>query len=472
MTPTFQKAKQVWEAALGELQLQVTRPSYETWLKGTVGIAHHDGEFVVGTPSTFVAEMLEQRMYSLISHTMERVTNARVDVRFEVSPEEAPGPYEHLHNGPQAGSDTGVSSTESQATPAESMGPTQKHRTTSLNPKYTFDTFVVGKANELARAASIAVSENPGTVYNPLVIYSDVGLGKTHLLHAISSRIQAKGMSVIYATTEEFTNQYISAIREGKTEEFRNRYRGTDVLLLDDIQFLIGKEQTQEGFFHTFNALHMINRQIVITSDRPVAHLTLLERRVRSRLTGGLVVDIQPPDLETRMAILQAKADLMRHRIDPSVLEFLSGHIRRNVRELEGTLNRVVVYAQLSQCEITIDLARRAVADILSTADRRETSPEAIVQAVAISFNIDPQSIKGARRTKHIALARQVTMYLLSQDANLGPTTIGRILGGRNHSTVVKSCAKIRRLLDGSPALTQDIESIRDRLAATTSAPA
>ena len=257
MTPTFQKAKQVWEAALGELQLQVTRPSYETWLKGTVGIAHHDGEFVVGTPSTFVAEMLEQRMYSLISLTMERVTKARVEVRFEVSPEGMPGQYERLHIGPDAGWTTATSSTQSAAAPAERMGPTQKHRTASLNPKYTFDTFVVGKSNELARAAAMAVSEKPGTVYNPLVIYSDVGLGKTHLLHAIGGPIQARGLSVIYATTEEFTNQYIGAIREGKTEEFRNRYRGTDALLLDDLQFLIGKDQTQEGFFHTFNALHM-----------------------------------------------------------------------------------------------------------------------------------------------------------------------------------------------------------------------
>ena len=291
MTTTTQQAKQIWDAVLGDLQLQVTRPSYETWLKGTVGIAYVDGEFVVGTPNAFVAEMLEQRMYSLISQAMERVTKSSIEVSFKVTAEDQEA------NGYDVGfpAATETASSENASADAganqqvaQSAGPPQVvYRPVTLNPKYLFDTFIVGKSNELAHAAAQAVGDNPGTVYNPLVMYSDVGLGKTHLLHAIGHRVMSKVLSLIYATTEEFTNEYIKAIREGRTEDFRLRYRSADVLLLDDIQFLIGKEQTQEGFFHTFNALHMSNRQIVITSDRPVSALTLLEDRVQSRLAGG-----------------------------------------------------------------------------------------------------------------------------------------------------------------------------------------
>ena len=259
---TTQQSRQVWEAVLGELQLQVTRPSYETWFKDTVGIAYEGDEFVVGTPNAFVAEMLEQRMYSLISQAMERVTKSEVEVRFKVMTKET------------VDGDAPVASVEAplldSPAPVEQTPPAPALHPVSLNPKYTFDTFIVGKSNELAHAAAVAVSENPGLVYNPLVMYSDVGLGKTHLMQAIGHRIRSQGKTLIYATTEEFTNEYIKAIQGGKTEEFRARFRSADLLLLDDIQFLIGKEQTQEGFFHTFNALHMTNRQRVITSDRPV----------------------------------------------------------------------------------------------------------------------------------------------------------------------------------------------------------
>ena len=254
-----QEAKRLWSAALGQLQLQVTRPSYETWLKDTVGVDTSDGELVVSAPNAFVAEMLEQRMYSLISQSVERVARGHTEVRFQVmSGDAVPAPsYEST---PTATEPVSVLSDPVLPPPSLPNGNGASRRAIALNRRYAFETFVVGKSNELAHAASLAVSEKPGVVYNPLTIYSDVGLGKTHLLHAIGQRAQARGLSVIYATTEEFTNEYIRAIREGATEEFRDRYRGTDVLLLDDIQFLIGKEQTQEGFFHTFNSLHMINK--------------------------------------------------------------------------------------------------------------------------------------------------------------------------------------------------------------------
>ena len=466
---TLHQADQIWQAALGQLQLQVTRPSYETWLKDTVGVAHRDGEFIVGTPNTFVAEMLEQRMYALISQTMEGMTKGRVEVRFQVLPKgtataaaDSDPAMSHEIDG-SAQSLNGSTPDPHSSPPPPAQG-SPLDRGTSLNPRYTFDTFIVGSFNELAHAAALAVSERPGLTYNPLFITSDVGLGKTHLLHAIGHRVRSSGLSLIYATTEEFTNDYIKAIREGRTEEFRDRYRSTDVLLLDDIQFLIGKEQTQEGFFHTFNVLHMTNRQIVITSDRPVTALTLLEDRVRSRLSGGLVVDVQPPDLETRLAILRAKADQLGHNVAPDVIQFLGERIHKNVRELEGTLNRVIVYAQITQSPVNLDLVKRAVADALSPNARRHFSPDIILEAVSTYFQVEQGALKGPRGKKAVALARQVAMYLLKEEANLGPTMIGRILGGKDHSTVVKNCSKIARQIELDSHLRRDVINVRDAL--------
>ena len=462
---TTQQAKQVWEAVLGELQLQVTRPSYETWLKETVGIACNADEFVVGTPNTFVAEMLEQRMYSLISQAMERVTKGSVEVRFQVLPkdEAISGIDTHL---PES-TDATVSSMPMESTGQSNTGQSMPsaYRPISLNPKYTFETFIVGKSNELAHAAALAVAEKPGVVYNPLVMYSGVGLGKTHLLHAIGRRVQSMGKSLIYATTEDFTNEYIKAIREGRTEDFRNFYRSADLLLLDDIQFLIGKEQTQEGFFHTFNALHMTNRQIVITSDRPVAALTLLEDRIRSRLEGGLVVDIQPPDLETRLAILRAKADLMGLKVDSQVLELLAERVHKNIRELEGNLNRVVAYAQLTNSDITPELVKRAVADLTDAGRDRQVSDEVVLDAVSSYYRLDKETLKGRKRDKKTALARQVAMYLLREDANLGSSAIGRILGGKDHTTVLHGCKTIENQQNIDSQLRREIISIRETLA-------
>ena len=459
---TANLAKQVWEATLGHLQLQVTRPSYQTWLKDTVGLASHDGRFVVGTPNTFVAEMLEQRMYSLISQAMERVTSGPVDVRFQVLQ-------------PADDATSRVAAPRPLASPAAEALPTVStngqhefpRRPMAFNSRFTFETFIVGSSNELAHAAASAVADSPGHIYNPLVIYSDVGLGKTHLLHAVGQRIQAKGLPLIYATAEEFTNEYIKAIREGKTEEFRNRYRGAGALLLDDIQFLIGKEQTQEGFFHTFNALHLSNRQVVITSDRPVTALTLLEDRIQSRLAGGLVVDVQAPDFETRVAILRAKSDLMGQHLDDKVLEMLSQSAHSNIRELEGCLTRVLAYAQLARSTVTIDLVDKAMAEILSRRTRRRLQPDALLDAVAHYFNVDKPVLSGPRGKKDVARARHVAMYLLKEETLLGFSAIGRMLGGRDHSTVLHGCARVSGELDSDPGLRRDVMNIRQTLASS-----
>jgi chromosomal replication initiator protein len=454
MTATTPGARQIWSAVLGELQLQVTRPSYETWLKGTVGIAQLDGEFVVGTPNAFVAEMLEQRMYTLISQTIERITKGPSDVRFQVFMDEEEEDAAELPEDTSTG-------TPSTSTPAPSLVAQSSSR---LNPKYTFSRFIVGKSNELAHAAALAVADNPGVIYNPLVLYSDVGLGKTHLLHAIGERVSSNGMSLIYATTEEFTNDYIKAIREGKTEDFRLRYRNADVLLLDDIQFLIGKEQTQEGFFHTFNALHMSNRQIVITSDRPVSSLKTLEGRISSRLTGGLVVDIQSPDLETRLAILKAKAEQMRLNIDPTVLEMLGSRVHQNIRELEGSLNRLVAYADLTRRPIDADLVMQVAADTRDQEAAHQVSESAVLDGVSKYYQMDVAALKGRKRDRKTARARQVAMFLLREETNMGTTAIGRLLGGKDHSTVLHGCRTIENQQKVDDKLRLDILKIREFL--------
>jgi chromosomal replication initiator protein len=461
---TVRRAKDTWEAVLGQLQLQVTRPSYQTWLSGTVGLSHTGNELVVGTPNPFVAEMLEQRMYSLISQTVERVVDGPVDIRFQVvaegnsaRPDEAQAP-----RSPSTGAQP---RTPARSTTAERNGDSRQlplFGRLTLNAKFTFDNYVVGRSNELACAAAAAVSDKPGAIYNPLVIYSAVGLGKTHLLHSIGHKLKADGLAPMYTTTEEFTNEYIKAIREGRTEEFRNRYRSADALLLDDIQFLIGKEQTQEGFFHTFNALHMANRQIVVTSDRPITALSLLEDRVRSRLAGGLVVDIQPPDLETRIAILRAKAEVMAWDVRRDVIDHLGERIHNNVRDLEGRLNRLVAYARLNGSPVTLEMLSQANASLAESGVETRIDDRLVLDTVAEYFQLRDDDLKGRKRDRKTATARQVAMYLLREDSRLGPSAIGRILGGKDHTTVIHGCGRIASRLDTDPHLRRDVLNIRE----------
>lgn len=450
-------ASEKWEAILGDLQLRVTRPSFETWLRGTKGISLQGEVLVVGTPNTFVSEMLEQRMYSLISEAAERVVKTRLEVKFQVlypGGNGNPIDKEELEDSPQA--------------------PGRGHQATSLaqsgiklNDKYTFDNFVVGSSNALAHAAAMAVSDHPGKAYNPLVIHSGVGLGKTHLLQAIGHQLFERGMALVYASTEQFTNEYIMSIRNRTAEEFRDKYRSVDVLLLDDIQFIMGKEQTQEGFFHTFNTLHMANRQIVISSDRPVRSLTLLSDRIRSRLEGGLVVDINPPEIETRLAILQSKARNQGVKIEHDVLMFLAEVSPRNIRELEGNLNRVIAYAQLTQAPVTIELVERALGDILSRRDIAHIPEKAVIDTVAAYFGIEVQALLSRKRDRKTALARQVAMYLLRQELNKNFADIGRTTGGKDHTTVIHACNKITSLATSDPNFRQELLSIRELLLKT-----
>jgi len=438
-------AQEIWEAALGDLQLQVSKPNYKTWLKKTVGLSFHDDQFAVGVPNTFIAEYLDQNQRSLIEKTLIGITHRNINVLFQVD-----GRYQNSLGNSSAREET--------ITARQASLP-------RFNPKYTFNSFVVGNSNRLAYAAALTVAENPGYSYNPLFICGGVGLGKTHLLHAIGYVAQASHIQVLYVSAERFTNEFITAIRERKTEEFRNKYRSVGMLLIDDIHFISGKEQTQESFFHTFDELHNANRQIVITGCYPPKAMYQLPDRLRSRFEWGLVADIQPPDAETRLAILQAKAEQKGTEISLDVLEFISQQVQQNIRELEGALNRVIAYAKLVSASPTPEIAARALEDIASKQPKTASiTPDLVLEAVASSFQLMPVDLKGRKKDKETALARQVAMYLIRQATNCSLAQIGQALGGKNPATVSHACEKIASDFDTSPYLRRKIWDIEQKM--------
>jgi chromosomal replication initiator protein len=437
----MRSAQDIWESALGELQLQVNKPNYQTWFSGSKGLTYQGDRFVVSVSNVFVAEYLEKNQRSLIEKTLIGLTGKNVNVSFNVTLS-TPGSPENR--------------------PSQAYTPLIED--IGLNDKYTFDSFIVGGCNRLAYAAALGVSQNPGQSYNPLFIYGGPGLGKTHLMQAIGHTARAKIARVLYVSGEQFTNDFINAIRQNKTDEFRNKYRSADMLLVDDIHFISGKEQTEESFFHTFNELHNSNRQIIITSDRPPKSMPLLEERLRSRFEWGLIVDIQPPELETRLAILQAKAEQSGTDTPPDVLEYIARQIKRNIRELEGGLNRVIAYARLLRAKTSTELAARALADIAGSTLGNITHQPALINTVASSFNLTPEALIGRRRDKEVAQARQVAMYLLKKQNNCSLAEIGSMLGGRNPSTVSHACEKISLDIQASPILRRKIQHIQKNM--------
>ena len=446
--------REVWRAVLGELQLQLPRATFETWLKQTEGVACDGQSFIVEVPTPFAVAWLERRMYQSIQKTVEKITQLPLDIQFQVNN----GTNHQLVN---------PLPRQLAANGDDEFGSIPRGRileVPNLSPKYTFESFVVGSSNRLAYSAARAVSEAPGRGYNPLFIYSGVGLGKTHLLHAIGHVCAARGLSVLYATSEQFTNEFISAIRYRTTEEFRLRYRSVQVLLMDDVQFLSGKEQTHEGFFHTFNDLHNSGNQVVITSDRPPRALALLEDRLRSRFEWGLTADIQPPNLETRMAILVSKADQIGVALEESVIELIAKRVQKNVRELEGSLNRIVALSQLTNVPITLEATSQILDDFSSDAARHAIEPERIIEEAARYYKLTPEDLLGRVRTQKIAQARQVTMYLLIYELELSPTQVGRLLGGRDHATVIHGAGKINGEINEDGQLRQDVLTIKEAI--------
>ena len=464
-------AGEVWRATLGELQLQLPRNTFDTWLKPTEGISYLNSQFVVEVPTPFAVAWLERRMYQSIQKTVEKVTGGPAEIQFQVKVGNAGASNPPAGAAGRSDAPDSASSTAAKGLLGEPVGegesapaPARLSIASNFNPRYGFNSFVVGPSNRLAFSAAQAVVEAPGKMYNPLFIYSGVGLGKTHLLHAIGQASADLGLDTLYVSSEQFTNEFISAIRNRTTEEFRSRYRSVQVLLIDDIQFMSGKEQTQEGFFHTFNDLHNSGQHIVITSDRPPKTLALLEDRLRSRFEWGLIADIQPPDLETRMAILKSKAEEHQLSIGDGIIEYIAKRVQKNVRELEGSLNRVVAYSDLMNVPVTLDLASRVLQDLATDAARHSIDPERIIDEASHYYRVSTTELLGRSRTKNIALARQVAMYLLMYELEMSPTQIGRLLGGRDHSTVIHGAGKINGEINEDHQLRLDVLTIKEAL--------
>ena len=438
-------AKQIWEAALGELQIQVNKPNYHTWLDRTVGLSQQDDHFVIGVPNTFVAEYLDQNQRALIEKVLTGITRHEVHIQFQV-------------NSSQPNSSSGYGSRARNAPPQQTSLPL-------FNPNYTFPSFVVGSGNQLAYSAALQVAQNPGHSYNPLFIYGGAGLGKTHLLHAIGHAALAHNIKVLYVRAEHYTNDFMYALREKKTEEFRNKYRGVDMLLVDDIQFFSGKGQSGENFFHTFDELHTANHQIAITSDRPPNSMPLLPDRLLSRFEWGLVTDVQAPDFETRLAILKTKAQQKGADISADVLEFIALQIKQNIRALEGSLNRVLAYAKLLRTMLTPELAAQALNDITdSKLQAAPIAPSLIMEAVVDCFQLTPSDLKGRKRDETTALARQVAMYLIRQETDYSLAAVGRELGGKSPATVSYAYQKIASDINNSPSLRRKIFDIQQNI--------
>lgn len=444
--------QQLWQAALGELELLIARPSYETFLQGTTALDLKEGSLVVGTANSFVAEYLEKRLYATIEKTVTRLAGGPLIIRFKspaVTDSSADAPS--LETQPQIKPEP--------VSPAPSVPK-------ALHPQYNFDNFIVGPSNALSHAAAVAIARHPGVKYNPLFIYSDVGLGKTHLLQAIAHELRSRGKSAVYQTSQQFTNAFIDAIREGRMPGFRERYLSADALLIDDIQFLCGKEQTQEEFFHLFNELYQSGRQVVLSCDRPPATLSPLTERLRSRFASGLTTDIHPPPRETRAAILKALAARLGSPVPEDVLSWLSEPESPSVRELEGRLLRVVAWAELTGDPISAVAASQALAAIPLPSELPPAGAKAVLAAVADYYHLPTAQLIGRERDRATSKARSVAMYLLWETSRLSPTVIAREMGGRDPSSVYQAHRLVAARMRTDSLFTREIAAFKSRLRA------
>ncbi|MGD0708944.1 MAG: chromosomal replication initiator protein DnaA [Anaerolineaceae bacterium] len=433
-----------WQATLGQLETEMSRAAFETWVRSAELVSCADDTFTIGVQNAYARDYLESRLSSSVERLLSGFMNSPQQVRFVVWHKDS----ESVESAPQSEVDDSVDE-EPRNAPA-------------LNERYTFDNFVVGPSNRLAYAACMAVAESPAKAYNPLFLYGGVGLGKTHLLYAIGNAVAKRGLRVLYVSSEEFTNDHINSIRTHTTVAFRERYRQMDVLLVDDIQFIAGKESTQEEFFHTFNTLHGLNKQIVVSSDRSPKALLPLEERLRSRFEWGLTADIQLPDLETRIAVLRSKAERSGRKVPDEILEAIARQFQSNIRELEGALTRVLAFADLTNQLLTMQLVNVALTDLLPL--RRDVQPSQVVDAVADVFGIPTERLLGRDRSHEVALPRQVAMYLLREEINVSLPQIGAAMGGRDHTTVMYACEKVADMIESDDRLRRQVVQIKDQL--------
>ena len=440
-------AQQAWQAAQGQLQMELSKATYDTWVKQTQLIRFDEpaGVFYLGATNAYACDWLESRLKSTLINKLSGMMARPVEIVFSIWAAQA---VEQIAD--------------------EVLIPIRPEETvrdvfeTHLAPKYRFDNFVVGPNNRLAHAASLAVAEHPARAYNPLFLYGGVGLGKTHILHAIGNAVLQQGLQVLYVSSEEFTNDLVNAIRTKTTAAFREKYRQVDVLLIDDIQFISGKESTQEEFFHTFNTLHGQDKQIVMTSDRAPKAMSTLEERLRSRFEWGLTVDIQPPDYETRLAILRTKAEKAKREVPTEIMEMIAREVQANIRELEGAWNRVLAYADLSGEKLTLQLANNAMVDILP--QRSALAPGDVISTVSKFFGISSERILSKDRSKDVALPRQVAMYLMRELGGVSLPKIGEELGGRDHTTVMYACDKVADMIESDDRVRRQVLQLREQL--------
>ena len=449
-------AEQAWQSVLGQLQMEMPRASFDTWVRDTRPLSYQNGKLVIGVRNAYARDWLENRLASTVSRLLVGIVNDSVNVNFVVNGNDS-GPLIEEKQSPRPQSDT-FDSNQDRSVEAYEL----PSRPSNMNPRYLFETFVVGSGNRLAHAACLAVAEKPARAYNPLFLYGGVGLGKTHLLHAIGNACHQRGLNVLYVSSEEFTNDMINAIRTHTNQAFREKYRSADVLLVDDIQFIAGKESTQEEFFHTFNTLHGQDKQIIVSSDRPPKALNTLDERLRSRFEWGLTADIQPPDLETRLAILRSKAERTGRQIPDEILETIARRVQSNIRELEGALNRVLAFSDLSGTILSPNLVDVALADLLP--QRSDIAPEKIIELVAKEWQTTVDALMGRDRSQKVAQPRQVAMYLLRKETDASLPQIGEVLGGRDHTTVMYAIEKIASDIETKTDLRKRVVNVKQQL--------
>ncbi len=470
--------QQLWQAALGELELLISKGNFTTWFKNTSISLIKEDEIIIAVPNGFTKEWLEKKYHQTILKALKSVTNnnvKRIVYKIEtnnINPQTSFNqPIETNINFDHEPSMSHDQVIEPAAPPVnnnikENNNSIGSGGQLNLNPKYSFSSFIVGKNNELAHAAALAVAKSPGRTYNPLFIYGGVGLGKTHLMHAIGHKILEDNPKaiILYVSSEKFTNDYISFIRAGRAKEFEQKYRSVDVLLIDDIQFLSDKERTQEGFFHTFNELHQQNKQVVISSDRPPKAIAALEQRLISRFEWGMIADISLPDLETRIAIIEAKAREKNFNFDSDICNYLASVINHNIRELEGVINRLIALSQLQNKKLSLEEVKQVTASITTNSQKKSLTPKQVITIVSEYFDISIEDIVSPCRKKSLTEPRQIIMYLIREELKSSYPTIGEALGGRDHTTVIHAYDKVSRNLKTDEKLRQDVTILKQKL--------
>ncbi len=452
--------EELWQAILGELEISLSKANFTTWFKETFISAMEEEQMIIGVPNAFTQTWLEKKYHKTILETIQKLTDNKIKkICYKV---ENQMPIVVA----VSSATENISANQPKINKNPAISETKMVNEFGLNPRYTFNLFVVGKNNELAHAASQAVVESPGNKYNPLFIYSGVGLGKTHLMQAIGHELltQSRKKKILYVNCERFTNDYIQAVREGRAKEFKNLYRSVDLLLIDDIQFMAGKEGTQEEFFHTFNELHQKNKQIVVSSDRAPKAIPGLEERLTSRFEWGMIVDISRPDLETRAAILKLKCQEKNYNLEDDIIHYMASNIQSNIRELEGALNKIIAYHELNNNTPTLESIKNIISNLISQPKRGAITTRVLINAVAEFYELSVAELSEKSRSKNLSLPRQIAMYLLREELDTSYPTIGQELGNRDHTTAIHACNKIRKEIENNDRIRQEVAQIKQRL--------